>query len=115
MKDRKVDHGFPPSIAAHVTNALPPYLIEKESQSANLFSATNAHVQDHFAQISSRAHYTTEEHQASQDQAPQDVRSEAVSKQNLTMSELSSFTQVLTLHISRYAQEKVKHCIILTD
>ncbi|KAF7588199.1 hypothetical protein BBP40_006018 [Aspergillus hancockii] len=114
MKDWKGDHGFPPSIAAQVTNALPPYLIGEESQSVIPFSATNTHVHDHFAQISSRAHYINEERKTTQDHAPQDVQS-GTAKQNFSMSELSSFTQVLTLHLSRYAQEKVKQGVIPTD
>lgn len=115
MKDWKGDHGFPPSIAAQVTNSLPPYLIAEESQSQIPFSATNTHVQDHFAQISSRAHYLIEEQKASPDKVAEDAQAEAVAKQNISMSELSSFTQVLTLHLSRYAQEKIKQGVMPTD
>ncbi|GMF75884.1 unnamed protein product [Aspergillus oryzae] len=115
MKDWKGDHGFPPSIAAQVTNSLPPYLIAEESQSQIPFSATNTHVQDHFAQISSRAHYLIEEQKANPDKVAEDAQAEAVAKQNISMSELSSFTQVLTLHLSRYAQEKIKQGVMPTD
>ncbi|KAE8165036.1 hypothetical protein BDV40DRAFT_88341 [Aspergillus tamarii] len=115
MKDWKGDHGFPPSIAAQVTNSLPPYLIAEESQSLIPFSATNTHVQDHFAQISSRAHYLTEEQKANPDKVAEDAQADAVAKQNISMSELSSFTQVLTLHLSRYAQEKIRQGVMPTD
>ncbi|KNG90941.1 hypothetical protein ANOM_000656 [Aspergillus nomiae NRRL 13137] len=115
MKDWKGDHGFPPSIAAQVTNSLPPYLIAEESQSLIPFSATNTHVQDHFVQISSRAHYLTEEQKASPDKVAEDAQAEAAAKPNISMSELSSFTQVLTLHLSHYAQEKIKQGVMPTD
>ncbi|GAB1200626.1 hypothetical protein APSETT444_010000 [Aspergillus pseudonomiae] len=115
MKDWKGDHGFPPSIAAQVTNSLPPYLIAEESQSLIPFSATNTHVQDHFAQISSRAHYLTEEQKASPDKVGEDAQAEAAAKPNISMSELSSFTQVLTLHLSHYAREKIKQGVMPTD
>lgn len=64
MKDCNGDHEFPPSIAAQVTNSL-PHLIGEESRSIIPFSAINVHVQDHFAQTSSCAHYRTEEQKAS--------------------------------------------------
>lgn len=41
MKDWKRCRGLDPEIAAHVTNAMPPYLIGNESTSTNPFSATS--------------------------------------------------------------------------
>jgi len=42
LRDWKGCRGFEPHIAAHVTNAMPPYLIANESKSPFPFSATNS-------------------------------------------------------------------------
>ncbi|KAE8145964.1 hypothetical protein BDV25DRAFT_170099 [Aspergillus avenaceus] len=112
MNDWKGDHGFPPSIAAQVTNALPPYLIGSESHSIIPFSATNTHVRDHFAQISARAHYLNAELDSpSTEPAP----SKATATDPTLLEQLSSFSQVLTLHLSRFAREHMKQGVIPTD
>lgn len=54
MRDWQGGHGFDDSIAARLTNALPPYYLATEAQSLVPFSATSAEAKDHFAQISAR-------------------------------------------------------------
>lgn len=115
MRDWRGEHGFPPEIAERVTNALPPYLIGSESQSMIPFSATNVHVRDHFAQISSRANWNKEENQSAncentETAAPPDIPNDSVSR-----SQLSSFTEILTLHLSHYAQQQMISGVIPTD
>lgn len=115
MSDWRGEHGFPPSIAAQVANSLPPYLIGSESHSIIPFSATNTHVRDHFSQISSRARLSAAEDQdISPDLAQVPTLPEPLSL-NISPSQLSSFTEVLTLHLSRYAQEQIKRGIVPTD
>ncbi|KAJ5876302.1 uncharacterized protein N7529_001886 [Penicillium soppii] len=107
MSDWHGEHDFPPSIAAQVTHALPPYLIGTESVSMVPFSATDSNTRDHFFQISSNAgmkHGPTETQ-------PLQAFPENFSSQ----SEISSFTQVLTMHLSRYAQDQMKKGIVPTD
>lgn len=112
------EHDFPPSFTALVANALPPYLIASESHSCIPFSATNRDVQDHFAQISSRAvvHAVDQaEAEASTIAAPQTSREtlplplplRAIAP-GVAPEQLSSFTQVLTLHLSRFAREQIQ-------
>ncbi|KAI9925748.1 hypothetical protein MW887_005554 [Aspergillus wentii] len=112
MKDWKGDHGFPPSITAKITNSLPPYLIGNESQSMIPFSATNADVRDHFAQISSRAAWVEGEPTETEKKKEKTL---TPIQSNPTMSQLSSFTEILTLHLSHYAREKIQHGVIPTD
>ncbi|KAF7588178.1 hypothetical protein BBP40_006085 [Aspergillus hancockii] len=118
MNEWREEHEFPPEFAAQVINALPPYLIGTESQSLIPFSATNSDARDHFAQISSRARWGSVN---KIDRSP--PRSSRVSSSaslqvlapGISAAHLSSFTQVLTLHLSRYAQEQIKQGIIPTD
>lgn len=105
MSDWRGEHGFPPSIASRITNALPPYLIGSESQSLVPFSATNTDVRDHFAQISSRAHWVDENQGQEEVKSYLDTLPEP-RKHPFSGSQPSSFTDVLTLHLSRYCQQK---------
>jgi hypothetical protein len=107
MSDWYGEHEFPPSIAAQVTHALPPYLIGTESVSLVPFSATDSNTRDHFLHISSNAGI---KHGPAETQPPQSLPENFTSQ-----SEISSFTQVLTMHLSRYAQEQMKKGIIPTD
>lgn len=104
MRDWRGEHGFPPEIAERVTNALPPYLIGSESQSMTPFSATNVHVRDHFAQISSRANWNEEKSQKANCENIGTAAPSEIANDNISRSQLSSFTEVLTLHRSHYAQ-----------
>jgi hypothetical protein len=107
MNDWHGEHEFPPSIAAQVTHSLPPYLIGTESVSMIPFSATDSNTRDHFFQISSNA---AMKHGAEQSQPLQSLPENFTSQ-----SEISSFTQVLTLHLGRYAQEQMNQGIVPTD
>lgn len=114
MSDWRGEHGFPPSIVAQITNALPPYLIGSESQSLVPFSATNTDVQDHFAQISSRAH-CIDENQGQEVAIPRPEAPSEPQEHTFSGPQLSSFTDVLTLHLSRYFQQKVNSGATPTD
>ncbi|KAJ5757192.1 uncharacterized protein N7511_007374 [Penicillium nucicola] len=107
MVDWHGEHDFPPHIAVQITNALPPYLIGSESRSIVPFSATGSGSRDHFFQISSNAGM---EHRVDNSQPVQSLPENFSSQ-----SELSSFTEILTMHLSRYAQEQMKQGIIPTD
>lgn len=112
MGDWQGDHEFPPSIAAKVTNALPPYLIGSESKTMVPFSATNCNVKDHFAQISKRADQIDDEEAGQQGE-----ETLASSFQQLRAREapLSTFTEVLTLHLGRYARQQMSLGVLPTD
>ncbi|OJJ04488.1 hypothetical protein ASPVEDRAFT_789826 [Aspergillus versicolor CBS 583.65] len=117
------EHDFPPSFAALVANALPPYLIASESHSCIPFSATNCDVQDHFAQISSRAVVSADDQaeastiaapQASSVDLPLPLPLRTIAP-GVAPEQLSSFTQVLTLHLSRFAREQVHSGVVPSD
>ncbi|CAG8242502.1 unnamed protein product [Penicillium salamii] len=107
MRDWHGEHDFPPSIAAQVTHALSPYLIDSESASMVPFSATDSNTRDHFFQISSNAGMRQEPAETQ----PLQPLPETFTSQ----SEISSFTQILTMHLSRYAQDQMKQGIVPTD
>ncbi|BCR85326.1 uncharacterized protein ACHE_20784S [Aspergillus chevalieri] len=115
MRDWRGEHGFPPEIAERVTNALPPYLIGSESQSMIPFSATNVHVRDHFAQISSRANWNEEGNRSANCEKTQVAAPAETPNDSISRSELSSFTEILTLHLSHYAQRQMTSGVIPTD
>ncbi|KAJ5099873.1 hypothetical protein N7532_006874 [Penicillium argentinense] len=106
MKEWRGDHGFAPSIAAQVKNWMPPYMIGSESHSMIPFSATDYNVKDHLNQISARVH--GEKGFDEQTDLP-------ALNEDLPKSQLSSFTEVLTRHLSQYAQRQMKLGIIPTD
>lgn len=106
ISDWHGEHEFPPSIAEQVTHALPPYLIGSESKSMVPFSATNSDVRDHFFQISSNAGMR---------RAPAETPLQSLPESFTSQSEISSFTQIMTMHLSRYAQDQMKQGIIPTD
>lgn len=123
MNDWKGDHEFEPSIAARVTNAVPPYLLASESVSMVPFSATNLNTKDHFAQISSRAHWandrTIERQQPSVNQTGRNTDDSALttSFEQLQTDDvpLKTFMEVITLHLSRYARQQMSEGVIPTD
>ncbi|KAJ5743069.1 hypothetical protein N7533_010171 [Penicillium manginii] len=106
MKEWRGDHGFAPFIAAQVKNWMPPYMIGSESHSLIPFSATDYNVRDHLNQISARVHdeetFTEQVDLPTLDEIP-------------PRSQLSSFTEVLTKHLSQYAQRQMKLGIVPTD
>ncbi|KAI9042845.1 uncharacterized protein KD926_004911 [Aspergillus affinis] len=112
MDDWRGDHDFPSSIAAKVTNNVAPYLIESESRTMVPFSATNSNVRDHFAQISSRADHVRPKEPHGHDETPL-----LSSFQQLHTNDvpLSSFAQILTSHLSRFARNQMEQGILPTD
>ncbi|KAL3482640.1 hypothetical protein BJX62DRAFT_245695 [Aspergillus germanicus] len=120
MADWDGEHEFPADFAGLVANALPPYLIAVESHSMIPFSATNCDVQDHFAQITSRARYgTVDQVEASRLAAPTwpsvAPPLQTIAPPGVAPEQLSSFTQVLTLHLSRFAREQMERGVIPSD
>ncbi|GJP88384.1 hypothetical protein CBS63078_6698 [Aspergillus niger] len=119
MAEWRGDHDFPPDFAALVANALPPYLIGSESQSMIPFSATNCDVEDHLAQIYSRANWDAKDQKEASTITAPSAPSVALPLRALAPGvapeRLSSFTQVLTLHLSRFAQEQMKKGVIPSD
>ncbi|KAJ5454077.1 uncharacterized protein N7458_005033 [Penicillium daleae] len=108
MKDWQGDHGFPPSITAQLRNAFPPYLIGAESKSMIPFSSTNAHVRDHYAQMSARVDASKGDLNTSQD-------SVAAGAPDATMSQLDNFLGNFTRHLGQFAREQIQKGIIPTD
>ncbi|RAH81632.1 hypothetical protein BO86DRAFT_313539 [Aspergillus japonicus CBS 114.51] len=119
MADWRGEHEFPADFAALVANALPPYLLGSESRSVIPFSATNCEVQDHLAQISSRARWSEADRRAAREIVAPAVPSVAPPLQamapGVAPDQLSSFTQVLTLHLSRFAREQMRKGVVPTD
>ena len=117
MDEWRGEHEFNPSeFAAQIANSLPPYLIGSESKSLIPFSATNSDVRDHYEQISSRA---ARDSVNLTDRSRSAQEPSTASLQNLvpgvSTAQLSSFTQVLTLHLSCYAREQMMEGNIPTD
>ncbi|KAJ5161414.1 hypothetical protein N7492_006806 [Penicillium capsulatum] len=120
MNDWRGDHEFEPSIAARVTNAVPPYLLGSESVSLVPFSATDLTTKDHFAQISSRAHWANK---GTGQQTPHQAERNAEELGLTTSFEqlqthdtpLKTFMEVITLHLSRYARQQMSEGVIPTD
>lgn len=108
MKDWKGDHGFPPSIAAQLKNAYPPYLLGWESESIIPFSATNKDVRDHYAQVMNRAYAPDEDENA----GPAASKS---TSSDPTKSQLENFLDVFTRHLSQYARKQMELGVIPTD
>lgn len=109
MAHWKGDHEFPAEIAAQVTHSVPPYLLDFESRSFVPFSATNGVVNDHLSQMLSRA---TFEVPAGPQMAPEAPEAELQPVQEV---QLDSYTEVLTRHLSHYAQRMMSSGITPTD
>ncbi|KAJ5320418.1 hypothetical protein N7508_000701 [Penicillium antarcticum] len=112
MAHWKGDHEFPPEIAAQVTHSVPPYLLDFEARSFVPFSATNRAVTDHLSQMMTRA--TFSEAEDSQHVSPEvaEVDPELVQEPG---SQLDSYTEVLTRHLSHYAQQNMRLGVIPSD
>lgn len=113
MASWKGDHGFPPSIAAKVTHSVPPYLIHVESQTLVPFSATNGEVRDHLSQMLTRSTFNSQSN-SDPDQEQPDMTS-LLHEPKMENPPLDSYTQLLTLHLSHFAQQQMHHGIIPTD
>lgn len=117
MEDWKGDHCFEPTIAAMVTNACPPYLLGAERKSLVPFSATDSATKDHYSQI----HQAWAETHA-QDQEPErETSSAAAQAAPLSPPPLSvpdpdsTFVQVLTLGLARFARAQMELGVVPTD
>lgn len=106
MKDWKGEHEFPPSIAAHLKNAYPPYLLGWESESIVPFSATSTDVRHQYAQVSSRV-FAAEREEAGSDPS--------LGFPDPNKSEFDNFLNVFTRHLGRYARGQMKQGIVPTD
>ncbi|GFG18030.1 hypothetical protein IFM5058_08794 [Aspergillus udagawae] len=110
MAQWKGDHDFPPEIAAQVTHSVPPYLIDFESRTFVPFSATNGAVNDHLSQMLSRATFLDAAGERQMfPESPQ------TGLQPVQETQLDSYTEVLTRHLSHYAQRMMINGIIPTD
>ncbi|KAJ5455193.1 hypothetical protein N7475_010314 [Penicillium sp. IBT 31633x] len=110
MAQWKGDHDFPPEIAAQIKHSVPPYMLDFESRSFVPFSATNRDVNDHLSQMLSRATFLDTE----RDSQTPPVTPE-VSLQPVQESQLDSYTEVLTRHLSHYARQMMGSGVIPTD
>lgn len=113
MKSWKGDHGFDPSVASLVTNGLPPYLIGSESNSLVPFSATSQGTRDHFYQIQHSA-ASRKQRQAPPVEHPSSSLGPVISDLPSQMS-TETYTQILTRHLGRYAQQQMSLGIVPTD
>ncbi|KZF24774.1 hypothetical protein L228DRAFT_255603 [Xylona heveae TC161] len=111
MDDWHGEHGFEPSIAAKVVNALPTYLIGPESRSLVPFSATSPGCKDHFAQITSRLD-TAENVPRGTDSL---AAMSSLEEPRVNLSQLDTFGKVLTLHLGQYAREQMTKGVLPTD
>lgn len=110
MAQWKGEHEFPPEIVAQVKNSVPPYLLDFESRSFVPFSATNGAVSDHLSQMLSRARFM--EGAVEPQIPPGSLETES---QPVQETQLDSYTEVLTRHLSHYAQQMMSSGIIPTD
>ncbi|KAE8165521.1 hypothetical protein BDV40DRAFT_297548 [Aspergillus tamarii] len=115
MADWQGDHGFPESIAAQITHAVPPYLIDLESRTMVPFSATNSHAKDHFSQMLSRAAFQSDTNVGSGNHQERSELPGLLGHLQLQDSGFNSYTQVLTRHLSHYAEEQTRLGIVPTD
>ncbi|KAI9926598.1 hypothetical protein ASPWEDRAFT_32000 [Aspergillus wentii DTO 134E9] len=107
MEDWQGEHDFPPEIAMHVTNALPPYYIGSDSRCLVPFSVTDIHAKDHVDQISSRAALT-------ENNSPHEETQISPSEQT-AHNPLASLMEVLATHLGRFTRQKIDQGIIPTD
>ncbi|KAK3187295.1 hypothetical protein K4F52_003926 [Lecanicillium sp. MT-2017a] len=106
MEDWKGEHGFPPEIAAQVTNAIPPYFIASESRTYAPFSAgvPNPTSAEHLQQITRSAEESFEAWNG-----PEPSTEPMVPLQH------KSFPELLAFHLGRFAQHQMRLGVIPTD
>ncbi|CAG8088616.1 unnamed protein product [Penicillium olsonii] len=110
MANWKGDHDFPPDITAQLTHSVPPYMLDFESRSFVPFSATNRDVNDHLSQMMSRAAF------AGEAGVPQPLPEFSDTGLHLAQdTQLDSYTEVLTRHLSHFARHMMGSGIIPTD
>ncbi|CAI7614716.1 unnamed protein product [Penicillium manginii] len=116
MAHWKGDHEFPPEISAQITHSVPPYLLDFESRTFVPFSATNRAVNDHLSQMLSRARFDHEADEAHISPDIFEVEDSPVHEAPAFQEPiLDSYTEVLTRHLSHYAQQMMSSGIIPTD
>jgi hypothetical protein len=127
MKDWKGCRGFEPQVAAHVTNAMPPYLIANESKSPFPFSATNSSSMKHMVMQFEKSDLEflipgdlNEEPAPQTSTNPTVFASPSTGQHSLSRTGTSSSSQahspnvnatcweVLTLRLGRYARQHVE-------
>lgn len=119
MAHWKGDHEFPPEIAAQITHSVPPYMLDFESRTFVPFSATNRAVNDHLSQMISRATFSeaedNQEHVLPEatETSPQIIQEPR--PQLESYAEVESYTEVLTRHLSHYAQKNMRQGIVPSD
>jgi hypothetical protein len=118
MENWQGDHGFEPSIAAQVTNAIPPYALATESKSFSPFSATAPDSWDHVKQMKQffdERDYGEEDHggargnEACAPQIPESGNAGDVSRAGFSSMEW------ITLGLGRYARWQMSQGVIPTD
>ncbi|KAK6002196.1 hypothetical protein QM012_001834 [Aureobasidium pullulans] len=113
MLDWRGTHGFEPHVAQQVTNSMPPFLIGSESKTPVPFSATKPGHSELLAQISSRAALNDTANNGNNV-----VADPSPSPDNRPIDNNQQFKtawEILTFHLGRFAQEKIKAGIIPTD
>jgi hypothetical protein len=112
MLDWKGTHAFEPHIARQVTNAMPPFLIGSESKTPVPFSATKPGHQELLAQITSRAALNDATTATMADQPPSP---HTIAQNDNGNQEFKTAWEILTFHLGRFAQERIKAGIVPTD
>jgi hypothetical protein len=124
MRDWQGGHGFDDSIAARLTNALPPYYLATESQSLVPFSATSAGAKDHFAQISARTAgafseetgpATTIRHDQHIEPSQQVSALHTPALLDSRARSAEAFADILASHLARFALEYRQAGVYLSD
>lgn len=124
MRDWQGGHGFDESIAARLTNSLPPYLLATEAKSLVPFSATSAETKDHLAQISARASSafvedsipatTFDFSQPTQTLSPANaLQTPALLDSRARSAE--AFADILASHLARFALEYKQMGVMVSD
>jgi hypothetical protein len=117
MAHWKGDHCFEPAVAAHVTNAYPPYLLAAQAETLVPFSATNPASLDHTHQLLSQIHL--------EDPLPAPVTEPAAQgsglllpswdPQSMRTQRQIDFAAVLTRHLGRFARQQMSMGVVPTD
>lgn len=115
MEDWQGDHGLEDTIAAQVTNALPPWLIKFESKSIIPFSATNSASRDQYRQhLVHAAKLGNSISQAQLEDGDERISMGYANVSNPHPEGRVSF-ELLVSHLSRFAREQMALGAVPTD
>lgn len=131
LKDWKGDHEFEPHIENLVTLAIPPYLLEFESQSYSPFSATDPTAKEHWRQIRQSIEQGIVDMdmmggkeppgavavaENSPEASPESLR-DSLQPPSFSEAEVMSmpFPQMLAFHLGRFAQQQIRLGVVPTD